>query len=132
MVDARGVPRTVRKRVGDRHEDDDGKRGGKEYYFELMDYRNIVLENWELFSDLLGADAGRANSGKDKRTAWMNEVNEIRRIVSHASSGVSVSVEQLTMLQDHDVWLQTQVAGRSPDTALGITDEALSLVEVND
>ncbi len=127
-----GVPRTVRKRVGDRHEDDDGKRGGKEYYFELMDYRNIVLENWELFSDLLGADAGRANSGKDKRTAWMNEVNEIRRIVSHASSGVSVSVEQLTMLQDHDVWLQTQVAGRSPDTALGITDEALSLVEVND
>src|SRR6202040_2508092 len=33
-----GVPKNVRKKVSERHEEDDNKRGGKEYYFDLIDY----------------------------------------------------------------------------------------------
>lgn len=48
-----GVPKTVRQKVAQCFEDEDGKRGGKEYYFDLIDYRSIAVNNWELFEPLL-------------------------------------------------------------------------------
>jgi DGQHR domain-containing protein len=104
-----GVPKLVRKKISERFEEEDGKRGGKEHYFDLMDYRPIALDNWQIFEDILGK--GKSGS-KDKRTAWMVGVNEIRKIVSHVSSGVTVTIEQLCEIQDLAEWLDRQVGVR--------------------
>lgn len=104
-----GVPKGIRVKVTQRLEEDDNKRGGREYYFDLIDYRNIIHQHWYLFAELLGY--GKANSSKDKRTSWINDVNEIRKMVSHASASRSVSLEQLAQLEEYDRWLVEQIAG---------------------
>jgi DNA sulfur modification protein DndB len=115
-----GVPKTIRTKVSLRAEEDDSKRGGKEYYFDLIDYRNIITTNWDLFDKLLGY--GKAK-GKDKRTAWINEVNESRRIVAHGSSGRSVTLDQLAQLEEYEKWLNNRITqtNESEDIA---TDES--------
>ncbi|GHO76971.1 hypothetical protein KSD_47420 [Ktedonobacter sp. SOSP1-85] len=117
-----GVPRQIRKKVSDRHEEDDGQRGGKEYYFDLLDYRHIIQQHWSLFNTLLGY--GNYN-GKDKRTNWINEVNESRRIVAHGSAGRTVSLEQLAQLEEYDAWLQEQIM-RTDNTEESPTLEQLA------
>jgi len=44
-----GVPKAVRKKVDDRRNEEAGKTGEREQNFDLIDYRPIILENWELF-----------------------------------------------------------------------------------
>lgn len=109
-----GVPKSVRLKVTARYEEEDGRRGGKEYYFDLIDYRTIALDNWLLFESLLGYGKG----SKDKRTAWMAFVNERRKIVSHPTSAVSVSLEDLAQLEEYDHWLNSQLSvGASSDSS---------------
>lgn len=118
-----GVPKTVRQKVSQRYEDDDGKRGGKECYFDLIDYKNIALDHWEMFEPALAYGKG----SKEKRMAWLQFVNEKRKIVAHASSAASVSIEDLARLQEYDVWLANQLnaaAGKDsvPEDELTIAD----------
>ncbi|HEU5407999.1 MAG TPA: DGQHR domain-containing protein, partial [Nitrospira sp.] len=98
-----GVPQTMRVKVTERFERDDGQRGGKEHYFDLIDYRDIISQHWGLFGPILGF--GKASSSKEKRTSWIKDVNEIRKIWAHASSGRSVSLEQLAQLEAYNNWL---------------------------
>jgi DNA sulfur modification protein DndB len=37
-----GIPSKIRKKTNDKYEEDFGKRGGKEFYFDLIDYREII------------------------------------------------------------------------------------------
>lgn len=106
-----GVPKAVRTRVSQRFEEDDGKRGAKEHYFDLIDYRKTAIDHWELFEPLLAY--GKKTLSKDKRTSWMNFLNEKRNIVSHSSSGITLSMEDLTQLQQFDKWLLENLAGGS-------------------
>jgi len=103
----RGVPQTVRVKVSQRREEDQGKRGGNEAYFDLIDYRAISQSNWNLFSKLLGLGQG----GKEKQTEWIHSVNEVRKRVMHPSSGAVVSFEELQELQGHEQWLRKQLSG---------------------
>lgn len=108
-----GIPRAVRTKASIRFNEDDGKAGGPEHYLDLIDYRTIIAANWELFNSLLGY--GKASSGKEKRTGWLNDVNEVRRIVSHASSGKAVGLEQLAQLEEYDGWLTKQISSPQRD-----------------
>ena len=108
-----GVPQTMRVRVTERFERDDGQRGGKEHYFDLIDYRDIVSAHWNLLGDLLGY--GKTSSSKEKRTSWIKDVNETRKIWAHASSGRSVSLEQLAQLEEYDKWLAAKLHGDRED-----------------
>ncbi|WP_261796827.1 DGQHR domain-containing protein [Ralstonia sp. TCR112] len=92
-----GVPKAVRLEVTGRKERDDSKRGSMEAYFDLIDYRAIALNNWELFKNALSIGGGN----KEKQTKWMVDVNELRNQVAHASSGVVLSIEALTRLQGY-------------------------------
>lgn len=103
-----GIPKTVRIKVSQRFEEDEGKRGGREFYFDLIDYRQILLYNWGLFESLLGY--GKSGS-KEKRTSWMNVLNDKRNIVAHASSAITLTVEELSQLEEYDKWLAAQMAG---------------------
>ncbi|NWD78630.1 DGQHR domain-containing protein [Pseudomonas gingeri] len=102
-----GVPRAMRQTVSNRSEGDDNKRGAKEAYFDLLDYRTIALANWNVFQSLLGQ--GKKNESKEKQTKWLVDVNDMRNTVAHASSGVSLSVEKLSSLKQHEVWLKSKI-----------------------
>ncbi len=105
-----GVPKNTRHKVSQKYEEDDGRRGGKEYYFDLIHYKKVAIENWEIFSSILDY-SGKGN--KQNRTSWIDKVNDKRNIVSHASSGILLTVEQLRQLEEYERWLRQQVEGNS-------------------
>ncbi len=92
-----GIPKQIRTDVVSRVERDDNKRQSKEAYFELIEYRTIVQGHWGIFQGLMGI--GRKSESKDRQTKWLADLNEMRRIVSHSSSGVTLAVEQLSELE---------------------------------
>lgn len=100
-----GIPQTIRTKVSSRMEEDKNKRGGKEYYFDLLDYKKIIHDNWEIFEKKFGYGKG----GKDKRTEWLDFINEVRRIVAHASSGKTVTLDHYQRLQTLNQWLGIQI-----------------------
>ncbi len=108
-----GVPKAVRLKVIERYEDDDGKRGGRECYFDLLDYRKIAISRWDLFRPLL---AYGKKSGKEASTQWLEFVNEQRKLVAHPSSGASVSLDVLDQLQGYEEWLNSQSRNTSPES----------------
>ncbi|MEW6034302.1 MAG: DGQHR domain-containing protein [Chloroflexota bacterium] len=103
-----GVPKQVRLDVTERFEKDDGKRGSKEYYFDLIDYKKIAVQNWELFEPLL---AYGKKGNKEARLSWMVFVNEKRNIVAHSSSAMSLSFDDLSKLEGYETWLSGQIGG---------------------
>lgn len=102
-----GVPKAVRLKVSQRFEEEGGQRGGKENYFDLIDYSKIALQNWQLFEDLLAY--GRSGS-KEKRLSWLTFVNEKRNIVAHPSAAVSLTLEELAQLEDYQRWLDDRIS----------------------
>lgn len=103
-----GVPKKIRVEIAERIEDEGSVRS-KEANFNLIDYREIIRANWNLFEGLLGY----GNKGsKDNRTKWIQEVNEIRKKVMHASKGMHLPVteEQLAYLRQIEEWLEKQIA----------------------
>jgi DGQHR domain-containing protein len=106
-----GVPKLIRKKIDDRINEEAGKKGGREESFDLIDYRPIIIDNWELLGDLLG----RGNGNKEAKTKWLVEVNELRKPVMHASKGVSLPIteEQLTSLEEIEEWLRIQIGAAS-------------------
>jgi len=103
-----GVPVKVRKKVDDRINEEGGKRGGREQNFDLIDYREIVLQNWSLFKEALA----RGKGAKDALTKWIVEVNDIRKTAMHASRGAHLPVteEQVAFLDEIDAWLIKQMS----------------------
>jgi DNA sulfur modification protein DndB len=119
-----GIPKAMRVAISARSENDDNKRGMKEAYFDLLDYRVIAQNNWSVFQGLLGQ--GKKNDNKDKQTKWLVEVNEMRNAVAHASSGVSLSVEKLSALKQHEAWLKSKIksdGSAEEEEALAFEDE---------
>lgn len=97
-----GVPKVVRVKVSQRFEEDEGKRGGRENYFDLIDYSKIATENWTLFETIL---AYEKTGKKENRIHWMNFVNEKRNVVSHPSAAITLTLEDLAQLEEYDRWL---------------------------
>jgi DGQHR domain-containing protein len=107
-----GVPKTVRVKVSQRFEEDEGKRGGRENYFDLIDYAKIAAENLGTFEPIL---AYEKTGKKEARFHWMNVVNEKRNIVSHPSAAITLTIEDLALLEEYDRWL----AGKITPTVSG-------------
>jgi DGQHR domain-containing protein len=106
-----GVPQGIRTKVSNRMEEDKNKRGGKEYYFDLLDYKKIIHDNWELFETKFGFGKG----SKDKRTDWLDFINEVRRIVAHASSGKTVPLDSYQRIVNLSEWLNGQLLNSVDD-----------------
>jgi DGQHR domain-containing protein len=101
-----GIPKKTRKKAADAFEDDDHRRGLRERYFDLIDYREIAQGQWKVFEPLLAIGSG----SKEKRTSWLAFVNEQRRLVAHASSGISVTMENLVQLEEYERELMRRLA----------------------
>jgi hypothetical protein len=115
-----GVPKQVRLKVSQRFEEEEGKRGAKEHYFDLIDYSKIAQENWAIFESIIGQ--GKSGS-KEKKLSWLNSLNERRKVVSHPSAAVTLTVEELAQLEDTERWLNKQVSSPSADTQETGNDE---------
>lgn len=115
-----GVPKPVRVKVSERFEEDEGKRGAKENYFDLIDYAKIALQNWELFEPIL---AHEKTGKKENRIHWLNTVNEKRNIVSHPSAAITLTVEDLAALEEYERWLASKISpGAHGETDAKLTD----------
>lgn len=104
-----GIPKQIRVEATKSWEDDNRSRGEPWCYFNLIDYRKIALANWTLFQNILGYGKGN----KDRRTGWITYVNDIRNALSHISSGVSISIDQLNQLQEYKEWLKSKTSNGS-------------------
>jgi len=104
-----GIPKQIRVEATKSWEDDNRHRGEPWLYFNLIDYRKIALANWPLFQNILGFGKGN----KDRRTGWIIYVNDIRNSLSHVTSGVSISIDQLNQLQEYKERLKSKISNGS-------------------
>lgn len=116
-----GVPKSIRVAVGKASEEDDNRRGGKDAYFNLIHYREIALENWDLFKDVLDFE-GAGN--KEKRTKWIVGVNEKRNVVAHTTSGRTLSMEELSELENYSKRLSERIANLASEVEVVADDES--------
>ena len=119
-----GVPPAVRTAVTKVQEDDKNSRGRKDAYLNLIHYRDIITNKWAMLGSLLGY--GKTGK-KDVRTAWLVEVNKIRQVAAHASSGAAVSWEQLSQLEHYLEWLREHVTAGYADEEGEAEDPETSL-----
>ena len=112
-----GVPKSIRLEVMSRKERDDSKRGTREAYFDLIDYRQIAEAQWGIFQNVLGY--GKKTESKVKQTKWLQDINEMRNVVAHASSGVTLSVEQVSALEGYESWLNQKARAIDVDSDSG-------------
>lgn len=108
-----GVPIPIRTKVSALMEEDKNKRGGKEFYFDLIHYRRIIIDNWELFEKVF---AFGSKGNKEKRTEYLEFINETRKIVAHPSSGKIVPIDDYTKLEEYYNWLGDQVSNSEDDS----------------
>lgn len=97
-----GVPQKIRLDVSTLMENDNDKRGGREHYFNLIHYRKIAADNWDLFRPLFGYKA--AGNSKEKQLSWLDFVNEKRNELYHASSGIYIASDELAELRLYLEW----------------------------
>jgi len=102
-----GVPPKIRRKVNERIDDELGT-GGREDYFDLLDFREIAMKNWPLFQSTLGY--GRRGN-KEKRTEWIAKLNEARKIVMHPAKGRVVGWDQLEDLRNYRAALDAKAEG---------------------
>jgi DNA sulfur modification protein DndB len=101
-----GVPQAVRSKAAVRIEEDQGRRGSaKESYLDLLDFKDIASKNWELFKGVLSRGRGK----KELQLHWVDELNDIRKIVMHSSKNVPVTLGQLAKLEGIEEWLDAQL-----------------------
>ena len=96
-----GVPTNVRKKILERQNEKQGE-GEWEDYFDILDYRKIVLENWSTFQNLFSF-ASKGN--KERKTHWLEDLNDIRNMVMHPTKSATVTFDQLAALVDYQEFL---------------------------
>lgn len=93
------IPLTVRQKCAERHEEEKC-RWPKEAYLDLIDLKTIINKEWTLFESHLRAVG--CEGGKEKSLAWLDRLNEIRRMVGHPLkkhvAGYNFSSEEKTLL----------------------------------
>ncbi len=98
----REIPLKIRQDAHNRREAD-MEVHPVEMYLNLINYREIVAAHLQLFADhlLLGK-----TGGKDGRTSWMVEINDIRNKASHAS-GSRLKMQDYEKAKEVDLWLRS-------------------------
>jgi len=98
------VPLLIRQKCAARQEEENN-RLPREAYFDLIDLKSLMHKNWKLFDSYLRLVG--CEGGKDKSLAWMDQLNELRRLAGHPLkkhiSGYSFSREEREFLEQCDV-----------------------------
>lgn len=74
------------------------KRGPKENYLNILDFKEIVKSNWDIFQTVFNIKLASEGKGKTYYLDWMDRFNELRRIGAHPSSTRGYTDEDLEFL----------------------------------
>lgn len=96
----KGIPRNIRLKVAERREDDPD-RPELEQSFDLIDYKQVILEHWPLFGEKYSQEKGN----KKEKMSWMDKLNTIRRKVAHPERG-RVTKDELEFLTGILSWIE--------------------------
>jgi DNA sulfur modification protein DndB len=99
----RGIPRATRQRI-DKLRNEEAVPRARESLFDLIDFRSIIEDNWDLFGAILVQGAGN----KEKKTKWLVRLNEIRNVAAHPANG-PVPLEDVEYLHETERWLKTRL-----------------------
>jgi hypothetical protein len=95
------VSLTIRQKCAARCEDEKN-RHPKEAYFDFIDLKKLIQDNWQEFEKHLRSAGCQGN--KDKSLAWMDKLNELRRFVGHPwkahVAGHQFSTDDLRVLKE--------------------------------
>ena len=80
------IPGSIRKKTAERKEEDPARRDLWNY-LDLIDYRSIAHENWELFQNTFTLRKEDSSLAKTKRTEWIVKLNGFRQITHHPPKG---------------------------------------------
>lgn len=75
-----GIPIRIRQECQNRKEEE-GVIDDPEAYLTLIDFKEIVKNNWSLCNSIIESIAGQ--QGKDKGTKWIVDLNEMRKLWAH-------------------------------------------------
>jgi hypothetical protein len=95
------IPTTIRQECAKRQEEE-GCRYPKHAYFDLIDLKTIMGKNWPLFEPHFKAVG--LEGGKERSLAWIDGLNQIRRLVGHPLkrhvAGHLFSMDEIQSLAD--------------------------------
>lgn len=91
----KGVPEKTRVPAMQRAQNA-GEYRHPEKFVDLIDWQEIISQNFDLFGEIFTINA-KENDSKKKKLAWLVELNEIRKIVAHPPRG-GISNTQLDYL----------------------------------
>jgi hypothetical protein len=104
------IPLNIRQKCAQRHEEE-SCRFPKQAYLDLIDLKTIMTKEWGLFEPHLRA-AG-CERGKEKALAWLDRLNEIRRLIGHPLkkhvAGYAFSADERALLERCDKLVRTLV-----------------------
>ena len=95
-----GIPQGIRTKAVERMEEEKGK-GERQDYLDILDFRRVVLENWQIFQDILAYGSGN----KDKRSRWIHQLNSMRKTVMHPAKSQNITWDELATLREYEGWL---------------------------
>ena len=105
-----GVPSTVRTKCATRREEEKGIHDA-EQYLDLIDYKTIALasSHWsKIFQKYFVIDDQQGD--KKKKLAWMDKLNDIRKIESHPERGL-LTTDQVDFVKNLHVRLEKNLEG---------------------
>jgi DNA sulfur modification protein DndB len=106
----RGVPKAIRIKI-DTSRNEEPTIVPRESKFMLIDYRDVAVANWPLFGPVLGMKPSKGAASKEKQTAWVVTLNEIRNVAAHPERGF-VTMEQLDFVRKVERWLSDKLVGK--------------------
>jgi len=97
-----GVPKDIRKKAAELHEDFGGNVP-KEYCLYLMNLKEIIKNDWVLFSPLFDPE----NKGKNEFYSWFDRLNNLRNKVSHRMRLITDPIveEDLLFVIEKSQWI---------------------------
>ncbi|WP_260291221.1 hypothetical protein [Sedimenticola hydrogenitrophicus] len=77
-----GIPQRIRIQCQSRREEEGARENlPPEAYMTLIDFKEVVKNNWNLCGDLM--EQVSEESGKERATAWIVKLNELRKLWAH-------------------------------------------------
>ena len=95
-----GIPQGIRTKAAERMEEEKGK-GERQDYLDILDFRRVALDNWQLFQHTLSHGSGN----KDRKTKWIDQLNTMRRTVMHPAKSQNISWDELARLREYQDWI---------------------------
>jgi hypothetical protein len=90
----------IKTEAYNRQQDDkEEKRGPKENYLTILDFKEIVHSNWDLFGGVFNIRLPSESNGKKYYLDWMEKFNALRRIAAHPSATRGYANEDLEFLK---------------------------------